>query len=89
MSRDVAQYNLFCNAHKGDLYCAVPEWLPVPGFIRAPGWTFVSEISEAAAPQGFLPAVARQGARWNGYYLFQSWSRGTGSRRAAALPTAA
>jgi hypothetical protein len=71
MAGEPVPYNIFRNAQKGDLYCAVPVCMPVPAFIRSPSWRFAAVARDAAeAPRGFLAEAARQGARWNGYYLF-------------------
>ncbi|ACL59239.1 hypothetical protein [Methylobacterium nodulans] len=74
MDGELVQYNLFRNAQKRELYCAVPTWMPVPSFIRMPVWRYAAAVrAPAEMPRGFLPAAARQAARWNGYYLFHAW----------------
>ncbi|ACA17199.1 hypothetical protein M446_2761 [Methylobacterium sp. 4-46] len=68
----------------------MPAWMPVPSFIRMPAWQFVTVIDDVAdAPRGFVSAAARQAARWNGYYLFQSWGLAVMRRaRPDAIPDA-
>ncbi|GJE03187.1 hypothetical protein GMJLKIPL_5138 [Methylobacterium isbiliense] len=77
MSQVSVPYNLFRNAHKEDLYCAVQVCAPVPSFVRMPAWRFVDVLSEAGMPKGFLADAARQSSRWNGFYLFLAWGHET------------
>lgn len=54
-----------------DLYCAVPEHYPVPGFIVGEAWDFGGRLDDyGAAPRGFDPAAASHGVGLSGYYLF-------------------
>lgn len=64
-------YNLFRRRNEPELYCAVPEHYPVPGFIMGEAWDFGGRLDNPdAAPRGFDPAAARHGVRLTGYYLF-------------------
>lgn len=64
-------HNLFRRRNEPELYCAVPEHYPVPGFIIGEAWDFGGRLDNPdAAPRGFDPAAARHGVRLTGYYLF-------------------
>lgn len=66
-------YNLFRRKRKQDFYCAVPEDRAVPTFLQAETWEFDRRVEEPArAPFGFDPKAAREGSRFNGFYLFQA-----------------
>ena len=72
-------YNLFRRRDLQHVLCAVPEDSAVPGFLAEKAWEFVRELTEpATAPIGFNPQAAIAGVRFNGFYLFQSFS---GARR--------
>ena len=65
-------YNLFRRKLEEDLYCAVPEDRPVPGFV-AENWEFRGRLGEAeAAPRGFRPEAAQAATRATGYYIFHA-----------------
>jgi hypothetical protein len=67
-----AAYNFFRNRQRPDLLCAVPECEPVPGFLVTEGWSFEYSLRECqATPPGFDERAANEGARFNGFYLFQ------------------
>ena len=69
-------YNLFRHRGKQELVCAVPEDCAVPGFIAQKAWDFDCKVTEpAAAPVGFDASAATESARFNGFYLFQSFSK--------------
>jgi len=69
-------YNLFRHRGKQDLVCAVPEDCPVPGFIAGQAWDFDCKVAEPiAAPMAFDASAAINSVRFNGFYLFQSFSR--------------
>ena len=63
-------YNLFRRRSEGDLFCAVPEDVPVPGFIETGDWEFSGKTSGSDGPGGFDAAQARISARFNGFHLF-------------------
>lgn len=76
-------YNLFRRRNEPELYCAVPEDWPVPGFIAGAAWDFGGRIdAPAAAPRGFDADAARHGVRLTGYYLFLA-EQGLGGVQAA------
>jgi hypothetical protein len=78
-------YNLFRRRSAPDLFCAVAQAHPVPGFIEGDEWEFVgSATDERDAPQGFQAKEARFGARLNGFYLFLARSMGQARNRQAA-----
>jgi hypothetical protein len=65
-------YNLFRRKLEEDLYCAVPEDGPVPGFV-ASEWEFRGRLVEAdQVPSGFHADAARAATRANGYYVFHA-----------------
>ncbi|HEX8165537.1 MAG TPA: hypothetical protein VF601_07075 [Beijerinckiaceae bacterium] len=65
-------YNLFRRKLEQDLYCAVPEDRPVPGFV-AGEWEFRGRVGEAdPVPGGFRAEAARAAERADGYYLFHA-----------------
>ncbi len=78
-------YNLFRRRSAPDLFCAVAQAHPVPGFIEGDEWEFVgSATDERDAPLGFQAKEARFGARLNGFYLFLARSMGQARNRQAA-----
>ena len=69
-------YNLFRHRSKEELVCAVPEDCAVPGFIAEEAWDFDCKVTEtAAAPMGFDASAAAASVRFNGFHLFQSFSK--------------
>ena len=65
--------NIFRHKLTPDLFCAVPDDYPVPGFLHADAWSFAAAASEAACAFGELNwAAARAAARLTGFYVFQS-----------------
>ena len=66
-------YNLFRNASRPELLCAVSEHHPVPAFIRGPPWEYGGRI-EAQEVCGirFSAEAAEASIRYNGFYLFQA-----------------
>ena len=68
-------YNLFRSKSEG-LYCAVPEDCAVPGFLTGEFWEFSGKADQQlGAPAGFNGAAAIIGIRFNGFYLFEGFSR--------------
>jgi hypothetical protein len=65
------RYNLFRNRDREDLCCAVPEDKPVPAFVTDQGWTFAGPVGGQKRPRGFDGRAADEGARLNGFYVFQ------------------
>jgi hypothetical protein len=65
------RYNLFRNRDREDLCCAVPEDWVVPGFVTSQDWTFAGPVGAVAQPRGFNSRAAHEGARLNGFYVFQ------------------
>jgi hypothetical protein len=69
-------YNLFRHRDKQHLVCAVPEDCATPSFVAAKAWDFDRTLTEpGAAPIGFDAAAAATGVQFNGFYLFQSFSK--------------
>jgi hypothetical protein len=65
-------YNVFQHRTKPELFCAVPVDQPVPAFIMWEQWAFNQSLHPAdPCPSGFRPQAAQDGARFNGFYLFQ------------------
>jgi hypothetical protein len=65
-------YNFFRLKNEPDLYCAIAQDRPVPGFIDA-SWEFVESGPVAVARMpGFRPDRAHAGDRLNGFYLFEA-----------------
>ena len=65
-------YNVFQHRTKPELFCAVPVDQPVPAFIMWEQWAFHQSLHPAdPCPPGFRPQAAQDGARFNGFYLFQ------------------
>jgi hypothetical protein len=68
-------YNLF-RSKSEDVYCAVPEDCAVPGFLKGELWEFSGKTDQQIGePVGFNRAAAVTGVRFNGFYLFQVFSR--------------
>lgn len=69
-------FNLFRRVGAPELRCAVPQDRAVPGFIRGDGWEFAGTLeTRDSAPSGFDPELADTFARWNGFYMFETWRR--------------
>jgi hypothetical protein len=65
-------YNVFQHRTKPALFCAVPVDQPVPVFILWEQWAFHQSLHPLdPCPPGFHPQAAQDGARFNGFYLFQ------------------
>jgi hypothetical protein len=76
-------YNLFRNRQQPELLCAVPEDRPVPSFIGPEQWTYERPLrSSDVKPAGFHGRAADAGARFNGFYLFQT----TATERQTIVP---
>ena len=66
-------YNLFRHKLMPDLFCAVPQDCPVPGFIEGSAWAFAGTISERTpAPAGLDWELAAASVRRSGFVIFQS-----------------
>ena len=66
-------YNLFRHKLMPDLFCAVPQDCPVPGFIEGSAWTFAGTVGERTpAPAGLDWETAAAGVRRSGFCLFDS-----------------
>ena len=66
-------YNLFRHKLMPDLFCAVPQDCPVPGFIEGSAWAFAGTISERTpAPAGLDWETAMASARRSGFCMFES-----------------
>ena len=64
-------YNLFRRKGVADLFCAVPEDVPVPDFINPEGWEYARSL-DSATLSGFDASAAETSAAANGFYLFHS-----------------
>ena|SRR5690242_8951727 len=77
-------YMLFQRRRTPDLYCAVPEDHPLPGFLSTGEWEGVGRVAEAQpTPPGFRVHQARSGMRLNGFYLFMAGASASRSTWAA------
>ena len=66
-------YNLFRRKGANALYCAVPEDITVPSFVTDERWEFSGKVEAGShAPVGFDIVAAEAGARFNGFYIFQT-----------------
>src|SRR5690242_3377193 len=66
-------YNLFRHKRMPDLFCAVPQDWPVPGFIQGSAWAFAGTLSErTSAPAGLDGELAAASVRRSGFCLFQT-----------------
>lgn len=69
----IRSYNLFQRKSDRDLYCAVSEDRPVPGFLSGEAWEYRRTIVEhLAAPSGFKLDAAEAASRLTGFYLFMT-----------------
>jgi hypothetical protein len=66
-------YNLFRRKGEADLYCAVPQDVPVPSFVTADEWEYARPL-DIETLSGFDATAARTSAATNGFYLFHSGS---------------
>jgi len=66
-------YNLFHHKLMPDLFCAVPQDWPVPGFIEGSAWAFAGTVGERTpAPAGLDWETAAAGVRRSGFIMFQT-----------------
>jgi len=66
-------YNLFRHKLMPDLFCAVPQDWPVPGFIQGSAWAFAGTVGERTpAPAGLDWETAAASVRRSGFCMFQS-----------------
>ena len=78
-------YNLFRHKLMPDLFCAVPQDCPVPGFIEGSTWAFAGTVSERTpAPAGLDWETAMASARRSGFIMFQTHT--TEPRETSARP---
>jgi len=64
-------YNLFRHKLMPDLFCAVPQDWPVPGFIEGSAWAFAGTVGERTPAPG-LDLEAAVGMRRSGFIMFQT-----------------
>ena len=69
----MGNYNLFRRKDEADLYCAVPEDVPVPAFLLENNWEYAWSL-DIGTLSGFDADAARVSAGMNGFYLFHSTS---------------
>lgn len=75
MEEGMYAYNLFRSTQQDGLVCAVPEERSVPAFVIGPQWQFGGRLEQGEPPLGFDRQAAMTGVRFNGYYLFASFSK--------------
>lgn len=66
-------YNLFRRKGEADLFCAVPQDVPVPNFVTADNWEYACPL-DIETLSGFDANAAQDSAAANGFYLFHSAS---------------
>jgi hypothetical protein len=66
-------YNLFRRKGAADLFCAVPDDVPVPGFVTAEAWEYDRSL-DIETLSGFDATAAETSSVANGFYLFHSAS---------------
>jgi hypothetical protein len=64
-------YNLFRRKGEADLFCAVPEDIPVPEFVVPDAWEYARSLDIEMLSR-FDAAAAETSAAANGFYLFHS-----------------
>jgi len=64
-------YNLFRRRNEADLYCAVPEDVAVPSFLRDGTWEWAQSL-DLSQLSDFDARAAEISANTNGFYLFHS-----------------
>jgi hypothetical protein len=77
---DMCAYNLFRNTGSDGLCCAVPEERSVPHFVVRPHWEFEGRVDPCEPPLGFDRQAAATGVRFNGFYLFANFQKGSQDR---------
>jgi hypothetical protein len=80
MEEGMSAYNLFRSTRQDGLVCAVPEERSVPAFVISPQWQFGGRLDGSETPLGFDKDAAVTGVRFNGFYLFASFSKETSHR---------
>lgn len=77
-------YNVFRHREKPELYCAVRQDKPVPGFLEGTCWAYSHTLQDmAAVPVEFRPVAAEDATRQLGFYVFHAFSRPERWRSAA------
>jgi len=66
-------YNLFRRKDETNLYCAVPQDVPVPEFVTADEWE-CARPPDVETLAGFDASAAQVSAAADGFYLFHSAS---------------
>lgn len=64
-------YNLFRRKDETGLFCAVPQDVPVPGFVTAEAWEYARSL-DLEALSSFDAVAAENSAIANGFYLFHA-----------------
>jgi len=65
-------YNLFRHKGGADLFCAVPQDVPVPDFVTAGEWEYACPLDVETLSA--FDATAAETSAANGFYLFHSAS---------------
>jgi hypothetical protein len=64
-------FTIFRRVTQPNVMCAVPSNEPVPGFVCAPDWEYVTtSMPDRPRPEGFNDGLARFSTELQGYYLF-------------------
>jgi hypothetical protein len=72
----MSSYNLFRSRERSELICAVPEDRVVPRFITGADWEFDCKLAGLSGlSSAFDLTAAEVGVRYNGFYLFQRFTR--------------
>jgi|UPI0004B4C0C9 hypothetical protein len=66
-------YNLFRRRGEAELFCAVPQDVPVPSFVTSDDWEYARPL-DIETLSGFDATAAQVSAAANGFYLFHSAS---------------
>lgn len=70
----MTMFNLFRSRDVPHLLCAVPQERTIPDFLQADTWVHSGTVrAEESASAGFNARTARDGARFNGFYLFEQY----------------
>ena len=64
-------YSIFRRLDEPEIYCAVPQTLPLPRFVRGDAWEFDSVVDDGEFwERGFREGVAAWSGGRNGFYVF-------------------
>src|SRR5689334_11214814 len=66
------RYNLFRHKWQPNLCCVVPEYYPVPGYIKGDQWEYAGAREHAALPPDLNLSGVEVGVCLNSFHLFQT-----------------